>query len=106
MPLPTNRATFAALRSRADTPSVIAILVLLAVLTLVLATAIGSPQKDDVAWLLYVARKWLGGQRLYEDLVEVNPPLIVWIYAVPAALASWLDVAPKTVSAPFFAAIL
>ena len=77
---------------------------LLAALALVLATAISSPLKDDVAWLLYVARKWLGGQRLYEDLVEVNPPLIVWIYAVPAMLSSWLGVAPKTVSAPLFAA--
>src|SRR5664279_576170 len=106
MPPVIDRAKRLAFRSRLDLPSVIAMAVLLAALTLVLATAIGSPLKDDVAWLLYVARKWLGGQRLYEDLVEVNPPLIVWIYAVPAALAGWLDVPPKTVSAPFFAAIL
>jgi len=80
--------------------------VLLAALVLVLATAISSPLKDDVAWLLYVARKWLAGGRLYQDIVEVNPPLIVWIYAVPAMLSSWLGVSPKTVSEPFFAAML
>ena len=86
--------------------SAIAMAVLLAALGLVLATAISSPLKDDVAWLLYVARQWLGGQRLYEDLVEVNPPLIVWIYALPAMLSGWLGVSPKTVSEPFFAALL
>ena len=45
---------------------------LLVTLAFVLATSMLSPLKDDVAWLLYVARKWLSGQRLYEDLVEVN----------------------------------
>jgi hypothetical protein len=89
-----------------DIPSAIAMAVLASALVLVLATAITSPLKDDVAWLLYVARKWLGGERLYEDLVEVNPPLIVWIYALPAMAAGWLGVSPKTVSAPFFAAML
>jgi hypothetical protein len=89
-----------------DVPSVVAVAVLLAALALVLVTDITSPLKDDVAWLLYVARRWLGGDRLYQDIVEVNPPLIVWIYALPAMVAGWLGVAPKTVSAPFFAAIV
>ncbi len=93
-------------RLRVDAASTTAMAVLAAALVLVLATAISSPLKDDVAWLLYVARKWLGGQRLYEDLVEVNPPLIVWIYAVPAMVSDWLGVSPKTVLAPFFAAFL
>ncbi len=93
-------------RFRVDAASAVAMAVLAVALVLVLATAMFSPLKDDVAWLLYVARKWLGGQRLYEDIVEVNPPLIVWIYAVPAMLSGWLGVSPKTVSAPFFAAFL
>ena len=91
---------------RGHAADAIAIAVLLAALALVLVTAISSPMKDDVAWLLYVARKWLGGQRLYEDIVEVNPPLIVWIYALPAMVSGWLGVPPKSVSAPFFAAML
>jgi MFS family permease len=82
----------------------------LALLTLVagavLITAMRSPLKDDVAWLLYVARKWLEGQRLYEDLVEVNPPLIIWLYAIPAWLAKTLDIAPKLIAIPFFAAMI
>ncbi len=86
--------------------SILAIAALLAVLVLVLTTAIRSPQKDDVAWLLYVARKWLAGQRLYEDLVEVNPPLIVWIYALPAWVASLLGTPPKLIAIPFFALLM
>jgi hypothetical protein len=82
----------------------VALLVLLAVLAFVLVVDVRAPQKDDVAWLLYVARKWLGGKRLYIDLVEVNPPLIIWIYAIPAKLGDWLHLAPRLVAAPFFAA--
>jgi hypothetical protein len=87
-----------------DAASMLAMAVLLASLGLVLATALSSPLKDDVAWLLYVARQWLGGQRLYQDIVEVNPPLIVWIYAVPAMVSGWLGISPKTLSALLFAA--
>jgi hypothetical protein len=82
----------------------VALFVLLVVHAFILAVDVRAPQKDDVAWLLYVARKWLGGKRLYIDLVEVNPPLIVWIYAIPAKLADWLQLAPRMVAAPFFAA--
>ena len=82
-PLPTGSGHVAPATPAAGRPAgldaagAIALAVLLAALVLVLATALSSPLKDDVAWLLYVARKWLGGQRLYVDLVEVNPPLIV-----------------------------
>ncbi len=37
----------------------------------------------DKGWLLFAAREWLGGKKLYVDIFEVNPPLILWIYAVP-----------------------
>lgn len=80
-----------------------ALLALALVLALVMTATIRSPQKDDVAWLLYVARKWLAGQRLYEDLIEVNPPLIVWIYALPSKLSIWTGIRPKLVAIPFFA---
>ncbi len=86
--------------------SIVALLALAMVLALVLTTTMRSPQKDDVAWLLYVARKWLAGQRLYEDLVEVNPPLIIWIYAIPAWVAMWLDVQPKLIAILFFATLV
>jgi hypothetical protein len=42
------------------------------------------PAHHDVAWLLYVAGELLNGSSLYTDVVETNPPLIVW-FSVPAA---------------------
>ncbi len=91
---------------RFDLVSFASLLIVTATLGVVLTVASLSPLKDDVAWLLYVARKWLGGQRLYEDLVEVNPPLIIWLYALPAWAAQALGIAPKLAANPFFAAIL
>ena len=58
------------------------------VIAIVLFTMLRSPLKDDVAWLLYVARRWLAGRELYVDVVEVNPPLIVWISAIPMQIAA------------------
>jgi hypothetical protein len=81
-------------------------LLLLVTLGVVLFTVLRLPLKDDVAWLLYVARRWLAGRELYTDLVEVNPPLIVWISAVPIRLAGWLGTAPEMVAMPFFIAIV
>ncbi len=84
----------------------VALAILGVVLLFVLTTVIRSPLKDDVAWLLWVAKKWLAGRELYVDLVEVNPPLVIWLYAIPAAIASWLHLAPKLASTLFFAGIL
>lgn len=82
-------------------------LAILGVVTLfILTTVIRSPLKDDVAWLLWVAKKWLAGRELYVDLVEVNPPLVIWLYAIPAAIAGWFHLAPKLASTMFFTAIL
>src|SRR5690242_6732129 len=63
------------------------LLLLAGALGVVLFVMLRSPLKDDVAWLLYVARRWLAGRELYVDVVEVNPPLIVWISAIPIRLA-------------------
>ena len=69
--------------SREWIASAISSALLLSVTAAVLFVALRSPLKDDIAWLLYVARRWLNGRELYIDLVEVNPPLIIWISAVP-----------------------
>lgn len=84
----------------------VALFTLALTLGVVLTVASLSPLKDDVAWLLYVARRWMGGQQLYVDLVEVNPPLIIWLYAIPAWVAQTLGVAPKFAADPFFALML
>ncbi len=41
----------------------------------------------DVAWLLHAASRVLAGQKLFVDLLENNPPLIVWLSCAPILLA-------------------
>jgi hypothetical protein len=81
---------------------VASLLLLLLVLAVVTFAALRSPLKDDIAWLLYVARRWMAGRELYVDVVEVNPPLIVWLSAVPLALSRWLDLDIQVVAMPTF----
>lgn len=41
----------------------------------------------DQMWCLYVAQRMLHGERLYgPELLESNPPLIMWLMLLPAAL--------------------
>jgi len=82
----------------------LSMLLLLVVLGIVLFTMLRSPLKDDIAWLLYVARRWLAGRELYVDVVEVNPPLIVWISAIPLQLANALGIDAQYTAIPFFVA--
>jgi hypothetical protein len=84
----------------------VSMLLLLAVVFIVLFTMLRSPLKDDIAWLLYVARRWLAGRELYVDVVEVNPPLIVWISAIPLQLASTLGIDAQYTAIPSFVAIV
>lgn len=80
----------------------ISVILMLAVLAVVTFAALRSPLKDDIAWLLYVARRWMAGRELYIDLVEVNPPLIVWLSTVPLALSRWLGLGVQSVAMPTF----
>lgn len=45
------------------------------------------PLNFDVAAILEFSEQWLSGQRLYVDLVDVNPPLIFLLEMVPVLLA-------------------
>src|SRR5271163_878302 len=94
--------------ARATRPivNVISLLLLIGVLTVVMFAALRSPLKDDIAWLLYVARRWMAGRELYVDVIEVNPPLIVWISAIPLAVSNWFAVNPQFVALPAFAVIV
>ena len=84
----------------------VSIAAFLLVLVAVLAIVIAAPLKDDVAWLLHVGRAILHGHQLYTDIVEINPPLIVWISAVPAFLADATGAPIEPLAALFFAAIV
>ncbi len=59
---------------------------------LAIALRYTSLNTHDNAWLLHVSLEFLNGSKLYVDLVEVNPPLIIFLYALPAAMAQFLDV--------------
>src|SRR5215471_10811087 len=83
--------------------SCLALLLLLAALGLVFVTTLRCPLKDDTAWLLYVTQQWLAGRHLYVDLIEVNPPMIVWLLAPPTALAAALGISAKFTVIPLFA---
>lgn len=45
------------------------------------------PLNHDVGGLLQFTERWLGGDALYRDLIDVNPPLIFVLNLLPAALA-------------------
>jgi hypothetical protein len=99
-----SRALDPVVPSRRLVVSAISLLLLLGVTSVVLFLALHSPLKDDIAWLLYVARRWMAGRELYIDVVEVNPPLIIWISAAPLEIAQLLNVEPKFVVMPMFVA--
>lgn len=69
-----------------------AIIALVAVLTLSVAGRAWMPMHWDTGWLLYAAREMNAGAVLYRDLLEINPPLIVWLYRPLVFLADALGV--------------
>jgi len=46
-----------------------------------------APINHDSAALLHFADRWLGGERLYVDLIDINPPLVFVLNLIPAGLA-------------------
>lgn len=59
-----------------------------------LAMILLPPLNHDVAAVLDFSRRWLAGERLYVDLVDVNPPLIFVLNLLPAAMARWTSLTP------------
>src|SRR5713101_4776931 len=56
------------------------------------------PLNTDVSWLLTIGERVLDGQRLYVDIVEINPPMAVLAYLPGIAVARALGVDPKNVT--------
>ena len=54
-----------------------------------LPLVLAPPINHDVAAVLAFTQRWLGGERLYSDLIDVNPPLIFVLNLIPSALAAW-----------------
>jgi hypothetical protein len=54
-----------------------------------LLMVVAPPLNHDVAAILNFAERWVAGERLYRELIDVNPPLIFVLTAIPAAVARW-----------------
>jgi hypothetical protein len=65
-----------ALPAAATTP---ALAVAGAAALLALWVVFAQPLNDDVAWILDISAAALDGARLYVDIIEINPPLIIWL---------------------------
>jgi len=62
-----------------------------AALFLMMAAAVFTRSLNlDVAWHLYLASAVRGGARLYRDIADTNPPLIVFLSMIPVWLADVL----------------
>jgi 4-amino-4-deoxy-L-arabinose transferase-like glycosyltransferase len=79
-------------------------------LLLVVATAVVlrafSGTNVDVSWLITIGEKMLAGERLYVDLIEVNPPASAFLYLPAVLLARSFGLSPEVVvdALVFFAA--
>lgn len=57
-----------------------------------LLTVLAPPLNHDAAAVLTFSERWLAGERLYADLIDVNPPLIFMLNLLPAAIGAWTPV--------------
>lgn len=65
-----------------------------AILVLALVQRVQSPTNHDVAWLITAAGRILDGSKIFVDVIEVNPPLIIWLMTPGVALGRVLDLGP------------
>lgn len=49
----------------------------------------------DTSWLLTVIDRMNAGDRLYTDIIEVNPPFSIWLYMPPYYAARFLGTTPE-----------
>ena len=62
-----------------------------AVLAALCAAAAGPAYLNhDAAWYLHMVDVWLDGGTLYRSVIDTNPPLIVFLTAVPVLAARML----------------
>lgn len=61
----------------------------------ILMQGLWIPVDADVSWLITLSERLLGGERLYVDLLEANPPASVWLYLPQVWLAQQLGLRPE-----------
>ena len=64
-----------------------------------------APIQGDTAWGLSVADQMAGGRELYRDILDINPPLIFWLFGAARAVAAVMSVTPETVYRIFVLAV-
>lgn len=52
-----------------------------------MAAAAPAFVNHDAGWYLYVVERWFAGAGLYRDVIDTNPPLIVWLTAPSVAVS-------------------
>ncbi len=73
----------------------------------ILVQALWIPIDADVSWLITVCDRVLAGDRLYVDILEVNPPASVWMYLPLVWAAGIVGAKPEAlIVAAFVAAAL
>lgn len=60
---------------------------LIAVCVLWMAGYFFPPINHDTAVLLYIAKQWINGSRLYVDAIDMNTPLVFILHAIPEAIS-------------------
>src|SRR6185437_13002038 len=81
-------AWLARLRRRPLVATVLRVLPALLPALLFLPVVLAPPVNHDVAAVLDFSQRWLAGEHLYSDLIDVNPPLIFVLNLIPAWMAS------------------
>lgn len=66
------------------------LLVSLAIVAAAIAQQTTLGLNPDTSWLIVVSERMLGGDQLYRDVFELNPPASVLLTLPPVALAEWL----------------
>jgi hypothetical protein len=66
--------------------------------------ALWIPIDADVSWLITVCERVLSGDRLYVDIMEVNPPASVWLYLPLVTAAKATGIRPEAMVVMGFAA--
>jgi hypothetical protein len=54
------------------------------------------PHNTDAVAVLQFAERWLAGERLYVELIDINPPLIYLLSLIPAAIGRYTPMSSTT----------
>jgi hypothetical protein len=59
--------------------------------------ALSTVLNHDSAWALYVGQAMMEGAHLYQDIIEINPPLAFGLAVPPVRIANLTDIHPVDV---------